>query len=136
MVDAAWLILLIAFYYLPWWFWWCYPPPSYVSARLFFPWMDEWCQVIAGMLIYPRGHLGVDRKYGIGLGRPGLWFCEDQDCDSLILRDVDVVWSLTNMGNMACWLGFFSHGRAATIMRQSRYQPIYVVDLAKVVDRK
>ena len=53
--------------------------------------------MVAGRLIYPSGRLGVDRRSGIGVGKPGLRFREGQDCDSVIFHDVDVGWSLANV---------------------------------------
>ena len=53
--------------------------------------------MIAGRLIYPHRRSGVDRQSRIGVGRPGLRFCEGRDFDYVIFRDVDVGWSLTNV---------------------------------------
>ena len=100
VVTDAWLLLLIFCDFLPWCFCWCYPPPltsSSVLARLLFSLMDDRWRVIAGRLIYPRGRLGVDWRSGIGVGRPGLWFREVQDYDSVIFCEVDVRWSLKNV---------------------------------------
>ena len=59
--------------------------------------MDEWCRVVVGRLIYHRGRSGVDQQSGTVVVIPILLFREVRYCYFMILRYVDVGWSLKNV---------------------------------------
>ena len=100
-------------------------------------------------MIYPHGRSWVDRRYGIGVGRPGLWFRDILWCwCGMVTEQCWWTWrqqaksdgqksfNMELWKDMACWRGLFFYRRAATIMRRLQYPPNYVVDVVKVIDCK